>query len=351
MHLVSSQFSRPPYNDLGRDEELAPLFPPDAPLSMRSWEEQRSTLRQQWDRVLGTPSYGAFDRGEEVVDTFSTSEYSARVFRQRTSPDTRQLVVLMVPRQMGRSPCPGAVVPFYHPDDVAGYDLEQRRPILKGKSIQFGRHLVQQGYVVACLEAFPFNTVPDPQSDESFAWWSAAADKLLRENPQWTGMGKLVWDACLAVDLLLKQPEVDPRRVAMMGHSLGGKIVLYGACLDERVNAAVVSDPGIGYSFSNWDAPWYLDGKLRGRECRLAHHQLLALCAPRSFLLVAGEFDGPASWQYINAVKPVYGLYGREDGIGCLDHGTGHRPTEESLVGAYRWLAEQLDVPAEKWTL
>ena len=95
MHLVSSQFSRPPYNDLGRDEELAPLFPPDAPLSMRSWEEQRSTLRQQWDRVLGTPSYGAFDRGEEVVDTFSTSEYSARVFRQRTSPDTRQLVVLM----------------------------------------------------------------------------------------------------------------------------------------------------------------------------------------------------------------------------------------------------------------
>jgi len=164
-------------------------------------------------------------------------------------------------------------------------------------------------------------------------------------------MGKLVWDTRLATDLLLKQPEVDPSRLAIMGHSLGGKMAFYAACLDDRIRAAIASDFGFGYSFSNWDAPWYLGSKLRDPAFHLQHHHLLALCAPRAFFLIAGDCDGPASWQYILAAQSVYRLYGREEAVGCFDHGTGHPPTEESLAWAYRWLGEQMDLPPVDWAL
>jgi hypothetical protein len=192
--------------------------------------------------------------------------------------------------------------------------------------------------------------VPDPGSDATHAWWRVAAEQVLQDNPNWTGMGKLVWDTWLATDLLLSQPDVDRERVLIMGHSLGGKMAFYNGCLDQRINAIIASDFGIGWDFTNWQDPWYLGEKVKGPNVPLAHHQLLALHAPRSFLLIAGHYDGPASWQYLNAVRPIYALYERSDALGCYDHGTGHQPTEEAMRLAYRWLAEQFGLPFSSWS-
>ena len=62
------------------------------------------------------------------------------------------------------------------------------------------------------------------------------------------------------------------------------------------------------------------------------------------------KYDGPASWQYLNAVRPIYELHGRSDALCCYDHGTGHQPTEESIRLAYRWLAEQFSLPFSSWS-
>ena len=97
----------------------------------------------------------------------------------------------MEPKLVHLSPRPGMVVPFYDPDRIAGLDLKTRQPIANTPHIQFGRHLVQQEYIVACTEAFPYNTVPAPGNNVSFAWWEQATEKLLAENPNWTGIAKL----------------------------------------------------------------------------------------------------------------------------------------------------------------
>ena len=110
------------------------------------------------------------------------------------------------------------------------------------------------------------------------------------------------------------------------------------------IKAIISSDFGIGWDFTNWDAPWYLGEQIHKPDFPLAHHQLLALHAPRSFLVIAGQADRPASWQYIQAAQEVHGLYGKKDAAGCFDHGTGHQPTEESIRLAYQWLAEQFDL-------
>ena len=76
------------------------------------------------------------------------------------------------------------------------------------------------------------------------------------------------------------------------------------------------------------------------------HHELLAAACPCPFLIVAGQYDGPASWQYLNAARPVYALHGRAEALGMIDHASGHRPPASAMQTAYQWLAEQFGLPA-----
>jgi len=351
MGSVSQQVSQPSYTDLGDDQHLAPIFASGVVPTRLAWKRRRAELLQQVRRVLGKPSFRSFEHAVDVVEHWERPDCSVTLVRQATGPKTRQLLLKLEPRGAGRFRRPGAVIPFYHPDTSAGLDLKERKPLAEDRVIQFGRHLVQQGYVVVCTEAFPYNTVPEPQNKKGFAWWQAAADTLLSENSRWTGMAKLAWDTSLAVDYLLSQERIDTERIVCIGHSLGGKMAFYASTLDERIKAVVGSDFGLGFEFTNWDATWYLGDRIHRPDFPWAHHHLLALMAPRAFLLIGGEADQPASWQYLNAVKPVYQLYGCSEAMGFLDHASGHRPTEAAVRLAYRWLAEQFDLPEQSWDL
>ena len=106
--------------------------------------------------------------------------------------------------------------------------------------------------------------------------------------------------------MLAAERDVDPDRLGAIGHSLGGKEALFLAAFDDRIRAAVSSEGGIGIGYSNWDAPWYHGEDVHRPGFPLDHAQVLALVAPRSFLLVGGDSaDGDRSWPYIDACLPV----------------------------------------------
>jgi hypothetical protein len=139
------------------------------------------------------------------------------------------------------------------------------------------------------------------------------------------------------------RPEFDMKRVGMIGHSLGGKMTLYAAAMDDRIRAAVSSEPGIGLTFSNYDDFWYLGEAMRGLDKGTDHHELLALIAPRPFLLIGGDSaDSDKSWYYINSARRVYSVLGAPKSIGYVNHRKGHSPTPESIHLAMEWLARFL---------
>jgi hypothetical protein len=160
-------------------------------------------------------------------------------------------------------------------------------------------------------------------------------------------MAKMLYDAMRAVDILASLPYVDPGRIGAIGHSLGAKETLYLAAFDPRIKAAVASEGGLGFRSTNWDAPWYLGPAIREEDFSLNHHQLLALIAPRPFLVVAGETgpgaaDGDRSWPFIEAALPVWRLYGEPTRLGLLNHHKGHTippPVAESMAD---WLKTYL---------
>ena len=97
------------------------------------------------------------------------------------------------------------------------------------------------------------------------------------------------------------------------------------------------ADPhGIGAHFSNWYASWYLGPKIKqfGHD----HQEVMALIAPRPFLLLAGEgTDGVKSSPFIHATMPAYRLYGDPARLGLLNHGHGHSipPTVELRINEW----------------
>lgn len=340
---IAATYSRPaPGDELFEPEPIQPLSVPDA---LEGWPNSRRQILNAWQSVIGRPAFDADGIGDlpvELVRSFEQEDYVGHVVLQPTTPTTRQTVLLMTPNRVVDEPRPGMVIPFYDPDRMAGIDIQTQGVLGEAETvIQFGRHLAAQGYVVVCPEVYPYNTVAEPADNSGMNWWQAAADQLRIDHPDWTGVGRLAWDASRALDLLLDQPGIDPSRCGIMGHSLGGKIAFYAAALDTRFAASICSDFGFGFRFTNWDDDWYLGDRIHQADFGRAHHELLALIAPRPFFLVGGEADRPASWHYIQEAQRVYALYGREDAAGFFHHAAGHRPTEEAVRIAYAWLAEQ----------
>jgi pimeloyl-ACP methyl ester carboxylesterase len=235
---------------------------------------------------------------------------------------------LMMPHKPNRR-LPAVVV--LH--STVDYTIRQGAGLEGDPRAHWGLELAKRGMVVICPRCFLWEDAGPPD-------FEARAKEHKRRHPEMRGIAKMLYDAQRAVDLLETLNEVDPKRIGAAGHSLGAKEALYLAAFDERIRAAVSSEGGIGTSYSNWNAPWYWgDDEFFGRE----HHELLALVAPRAFLLIGGNSaDGDRSWPFIEAALPVYRFYGEPSPLGLYNHGQGHTipPLAEQRI--YEWLTAYL---------
>ena len=315
---------------------------------MKSFPVVDSMMMERWCQALGESGEPPFTPETELVREADFPEFHGAFYWQRTGKETRQQILLMTPHGI-EGKRPAVVTPFYAPDGMCGYDLTAGMPLPQEKKTTFfALHLVRMGYVVAACDAYPFHLVPCPDGcsgRQDFLWWRAAAKEFACRFPRWTGMGKLAADTRLAVDFLAGQPVVDADRIGVMGHSLGGKMAFYAGCLDERVKAVVGSDFGIGWEQTNWNDPWYW-GTERVEVLRrqgLEHWQLLAARCPLPFFLIAGEFDSDASLEFLAPARERYAAAGAEENLGFFNHASGHRPTAESLLAAYRFLGRHLE--------
>ena len=73
----------------------------------------------------------------------------------------------------------------------------------------------------------------------------------------------------MAISILASLPQVDARRVGVVGHSYGGKWAMFASCLFDKFACAAWCDPGVVFDEKrpnvNYWEPWYL-GYERGRE-------------------------------------------------------------------------------------
>lgn len=306
---------------------LAPLLSEGE--TAAGWENRKPALRAKWAGLLGAPSVTPPPPAVRLAETVFEQNYTGRLMYLQVEPDWWEKIYLMTPPQARPRPVPVVIVPYYDVDVPAGKNLGGRS-FMPASVRSFAYLAVQQGYMAVAIRWF----------GESYGErYDEAVANLKLKYPECSGLGKWVWDARRLIDYLYTLPEVDRARIGIIGHSLGAKMALYAAAMDERIAAAVFSEGGIGFSFSNYDDFWYLGGSLGKLDKAADQHELLALTAPRPFLLIGGdEYDGDRSWHYINAARPVYALYGKPLQIGFFNHRAGHTPTPEAVWRSIEWL-------------
>jgi len=284
----------------------------EAPVTTAAgWKKQREILEREWRAILG-PFPERIPMKPETVNTEELPDHTRTLLRYHTEPGAICEAYLLLPKGFaGRRP--GMVVLHQTTDE----HIRQAVGLSGRESMHLALHLVRRGYVCIAPRNFLWS--------EPGKGYGQVTGELLARPPWKSGMAKMTWDAIRATDLLAARPEVDAKRIGSIGHSLGGKEVIYHAALDPRIRAAVSCEGGAGLSYSNWDADWYLGKQIRAPEFRRDNHEVIALIAPRAFLLIGGESaDGARSWPYIEANLPVWRLFGSEDRLGLLRHTHGH---------------------------
>lgn len=309
------------------------LFNDGSPVKIAAdWEKRRAEIRASWEAVIGTwPPVIAHPKLEKLK-TEPREDFTQHRIRLEIGPGQTGEGFLLVPN--GQGPFPAVFVPYYDPETSAGLTDKPLR--------DFAYQLTKRGFVSLCIGS--------PGGD--------ARLPVLGTGVTCQPLHYLGYICANAWQALADLPEVDAKRIGIVGHSYGGKWSMFGSCFWEKYACAVWSDGGVVFdeartSVNYWE-PWYL-GHEKGStrkpglitkesprtgayrtlmEKGMDLHELHALMAPRPFLVSGGSEDFPARWPALNHAIAVNRLLGFEDRV-AMTNRPEHAPNEESNAQIY----------------
>lgn len=300
------------------------------------WNERREEIRKTWNAIMGPPPPLIERPKFEVLTTERRESFTQNRVRVEIAEGKTTEGYLLVPD--GKPPFPAMLVVYYEPETAIGKGQEER---------DFALQLVRRGFVALSIGVDPYGLDP--------------AKSGLTFQP----LTYLAHVASNCRNAMAGLPEIDPKRIGVMGHSYGGKWAMFAACLDDSFACGVWSDPGIVFDESrpnvNYWEPWYLGwepghtrkpGVITPESPRTGAykvlvdqghdlHEMLALMAPRPFLVSGGSEDPPERWRALNHVVAVNALLGFENRV-AMTNRPAHTPTAESNAQILQFLESVL---------
>jgi hypothetical protein len=205
----------------------------------------------------------------------------------------------------------------------------------------YAEFLTSLGYNALCFDAWIFGERARPQAElESFK------EFIWKGRVLW---GMMVYDALKAVDYLVSRPDVDPKRLATVGMSMGSSTAQWAGALDPRLKVVVDI-----CCLTDWHTLLEVGG-LRGHGIYyyvpdlLTHFttsQMNALIAPRAHLSLAGTKDHLTPLAGLDIVdaelQKTYAAAGAASEWRLSRHDVGHQETPEMREEIRRWLVAKL---------
>jgi len=191
------------------------------------------------------------------------------------------------------------------------------------------KRIVERGYALATFYNGDVDSDRQEVSEGLYAWLAQKASTRPGDNNP-TNRGTIAawaWGFHTCVDYLVRDPDLDPRKIAALGHSRNGKAALLAAAFDERIAIAFPHQAGCGGSapsrgktgesvkaindrFPHWFNAEFKKFNETPERLPFDQNCLVALCAPRAVLFSAAEGDQWANpqgqFEVLRAADSVY---------------------------------------------
>lgn len=200
----------------------------------------------------------------------------------------------------------------------------------------YGPELVARGYAVLAIDHWVFGERATRSELDTF------------KHMLWHGRvlwGAMVYDSLRALDYLTTRPDVDARRLATLGMSMGSTMAQWTTALDVRVKVcvdiccltdyqALIAANGL----AGHGIYYFVPGLLR----RFSAAQINALIAPRPHLALAGLQDPLTPVRGLRRIdrhlRQVYRAAGAPEAWRLKCHPVAHQETTEMRHQALAWL-------------
>jgi len=351
--------------------DLLTLMNGDRVTSKADWQNKRApelrTLVQHYEYGVLPPKPERMEaklirEDKQALDGKATlREFDVRC----TNPDARIHLMVVVPNARQKpAPCflglnfsgnyallddPKIQMPEgYVSDKYAGAPANRAGEAGRGKQADTWAiaQSIARGYAVASF--YNGDVIPDQAGLAKEALKKMVPAGKSADDPDAPAtIGTWAWCFSRMIDHLVTDPDIDAKRIAVVGHSRNGKTALLAAAMDERIALAIPSQAGCGgtapcrmeprlaesnsngrptaetvavinKSFPHWFCGNFKEFNDAVDKLPFDQHALIALCAPRPVLVSNATEDlwaNPAGqFQMLRAADPVYRLVA---GDGC----------------------------------
>jgi hypothetical protein len=328
-----------------QDPEMPAYALPDPLLTA---DGRRVTTAKQWrasrrpeilelfrKHVYGRVPKARYEKRFEVVKSdpnamsgaATLKEVRITISRGRSSLSIN--LVLFIPNQ-AQKPVPVFLL-------ICNRGLENIDPTRERKSEFWpAEAAIARGYAIAAF----YNADVDPDKNDGFKdGVHGLLDGGSRPPDAWGSIAAWAWGASRVMDYFETDSDLARDKIAVIGHSRGGKAALWAGAEDERFSLVVSNDSGntgaalsrrrfegketvarINTGFPHWFCETYKSYNDREDALPIDQHMLAALIAPRAVAVGSAEQDlwADPRGEYLSLVHaaPVYRLFGRQ-GIGA----------------------------------
>tara|TARA_Y100000588_G_scaffold93042_1_gene100613 strand:+ start:34753 stop:35886 length:1134 start_codon:yes stop_codon:yes gene_type:complete len=330
---IDPYFTPPPQWQGKFGEYRSPLIFNDGSMvkTPADWARRRPEIRGAWMRLMGQWPALITEPKVTVLEENRRENFRQLKVRFKWTPVESTTGYLLIPG--GNSRRPAVVTVYYEPESAAGLKANPFR--------DYALQLARRGFVALSIGS------TETTNNRTYATYYPSIDKATIQPLSMLGSA-----AANAWHVLARRPEVDRKRIGIVGHSYGGKWAMFASCLFDKFACAAWSDPGIVFdtrpSVNYWE-PWYLgyhpkpwrkrgvptsDNPARGLYPKLLAarrdlHELHALMAPRPFLVSGGSEDPPRRWEALNHSVEVNRVLGFRNRV-AMSNRPGHAPTAAS---------------------
>ncbi len=306
--------------------------------SRQDWRRQRQQILLGMQRAMGPlpPLAKAPDLDLRIGGEQQGDGYLRRTVTFASADCTRIPAYLYLPRDSSSGPGQRRpAVLALHPTSKLGKGVVDGQGALANRA--YARELAQRGYVVLAPDYPSFGDYRHDFENDGYQ----------------SGTMKGIVDHRRGIDLLQSLAEVDPERIGVIGHSLGGHNAMFLAAFDARIDV-VVSSCGWtpfrdyqGGDLQGWTSARYMP-LLRDRfgldpeRVPFEFDQLVAALAPRAFFssspLRDDNFAVAGVRRTAAAAKAVFALRGVPDNLQVVHPDCGHDIPGPVRRRAYRFL-------------